>query len=128
MNLHEKKGRRVGHICQLMLMSRDGTLKDSCHSFVSLEDHIGNDLYQQYPVLESLKPLLEKLQPLGLPLSLPAVHFSLGGRRGVYDFEFWVDDENPSQLEWLVFDQTERYNHLQRIQQQRNELLVNLQN
>ena len=124
MKVSELKHLILDQMAQLIVFDRAGHLLESCHALVDLKAFIGSSLYERYPLLDSLKEVLQNLSSSSLPLSLPGVDFSFEGRWGYYDFELFVHPEHPNKLVWILLDNTALYRYFRPIQQERNEMLA----
>ena len=124
MNLNELKSQRMNEKAQILLFKREGILVDSCHSLVDLSSSFGRSVFDQWPVLESIRPILSDIGESMDFFRLPAIEFALDGLNGIYDFEFFPHPEDPELLQLLIMDQTRIYRYFQRIQQERNVLLL----
>ncbi|MEL7534541.1 MAG: hypothetical protein AAFN10_24760 [Bacteroidota bacterium] len=109
---------------QVIIFDLKGNLLGSCNSMIDLDQLPNQNVFDQWPVLESVRPALSQLEELDIPFRLPAVELSLPELKGIFDFEFSVHPEQPEQIIWLLIDQTRIYRYFRRIQQERNMLLL----
>jgi hypothetical protein len=124
MKLKDLKYRLLDQRAQIIVFHKSGELLDSCHSLVNLEASIGRSVYDKWPVLEGVRATMETLGTLEPYYRLPAVEFALPDLNGIFDFEFYPHPEEPQQVLWLMLDQSRIYRYFQRIQQERNVLLL----
>ncbi|MEL6676802.1 MAG: hypothetical protein AAFR61_31625 [Bacteroidota bacterium] len=124
MNLKALKCTLTSSLAQIILIDREGTLLGSCHSVADLRKIEGLSAYAHFPLLIGMQQAFEELKTPSEKAQLPMVEFSLGERKGFFDFEFSIHPENPDQIIWLIKDRTDVYTLLQQIQQERNLLLI----
>ncbi|MEM6345221.1 MAG: hypothetical protein AAF927_15125 [Bacteroidota bacterium] len=124
MSLKEHKYQLLNRYHQIIIFDLEGKLLDSCNSMIDLKQLPNQNVFDQWPVLESVRPALHQLEDLEVPFRLPAVELSLPELKGIFDFEFSIHPEYPEQIVWLLIDQTRIYRYFRRIQQERNMLLL----
>jgi hypothetical protein len=124
MNLRDLKLNILGRFAQAVVFKRDGEMVDSCDSLVRLQTLMGTSAYDVFPLLGSMRDVLSQHKSAAKPISIPCVEFSHAGRSGVFDFAFHVHPENTDLLVWIWIDQTEIYEYLRKVQQERNILLI----
>ena len=112
---------------QLVLFHVDGTLLDSCDGLSNLSSLKGKSLYEFSPLLYSIKGQLFRLKKQETAIHLPAVEYDFPDREGVFDFDFKAHPQEKDQRLWFIHDLTDYYLRMQRIQQERNMLLVEKQ-
>ncbi len=124
MKLRDLKNQLLDQRAQILLFRKTGELLDSCHSLVNLEASIGRSVYDKWPVLEGIRDTVQELGIFLPHFRLPAVEFALPDLNGIFDFEFYPHPEEADQILWLMLDQSRIYRYFQRIQQERNVLLL----
>ena len=90
----------------------------------SIAPFINSSLYDLDPLFQSMETQIKNLHSSSAPIFIPCVEFDFMGRKGFYDFQISIHPENPELRAWLVVDNTSVYKYYQKIQQQRNELLM----
>lgn len=124
MNLRELKLHVLERYAQVVVFKRTGEIVDSCDSLAVLDAQIGASAYDVFPLLGSMKEVLAHHQSAAKPICIPCVEFSYPGCSGIFDFAFHVHPEDEALLVWAWVDQTEIYEYLRKVQQERNMLLV----
>lgn len=124
MNLQDLKIPALRQRTQVVVFDRSGAYEDSCHSLADFSGFRGISLYEAIPFLEGMQTLLDELRAGSEPLVLPTVELQAPGLNGFFDMFFMAHPEQPSLRVWVLLDQTAIYQRLQRIQQERNQLLA----
>lgn len=124
MNLRELKLHLLGRFAQIIVFKRDGEMVDSCDSLVRLHPQMGASAYETFPLLGSMREVIAAHKSPAKPICIPCVEFSYQDRSGVFDFSFHAHPEASDLIVWVWVDQTEIYEYLRRVQQERNMLLV----
>jgi len=109
---------------QVVIFDLEGNLLDSCNSMIDLQKLPTQNVFDQWPVLESIREALTQLEELEIPFRLPAVELSLPELKGIFDFEFSAHPDQEGHIVWLLIDQTRIYRYFRRVQQERNMLLL----
>ena len=100
---------------QYVLMNREGTLLETCHTLFRVPT-LSPSLFESIPFLEGLQDLLTALQP-SEELPFRCVQTTLLGREGYFDFIF---RRHEADILWLIYDFTDHYEPLIPTQQERN--------
>lgn len=127
MNLKELKLYMLRGRIQVVLFHVDGILLDSCDGLSELSKLKGKSLYEFSPLLYSMKDQVRKLKAQEAAIHIPAVEYDFPDREGVFDFDFKAHPQEKDQRLWFIHDLTDYYHRMQRIQQERNMLLVEKQ-
>ena len=125
MNLRELKLRMVERFTQVVVFHKiSGKLIDSCDSLARLEAHIGASVYDLFPLVGSMQEVFARNKSAAKAVCIPCVEFSFPGCAGMFDFTFHIHPQQDELLVWTWVDQTEIYEYLRKVQQERNILLV----
>lgn len=124
MKLSSLKYQLLDQKSQIIRFHKSGELLESCHSLVDLRSSMGRSVYDKWPVLEGIRDTMQGLGQLLPHFRLPAIEFALPDLNGIFDFEFSPHPEYDDQVLWLMLDQSRIYRYFQRIQQERNVLLL----
>jgi hypothetical protein len=127
MNLQGLKIPALRQRTQVVVFDRSGAYEDSCNSLADFSRFREASLYEAIPFLEGMRDLLSGLLPGSEPIVLPTVELQMQGLSGFFDMFFMAHPEQPSLRVWVLLDQTAVYQRLQRIQQERNQLLAERQ-
>jgi len=124
MNLKELKLSLIESKTQVIVFGKDGTILDSCQSMVNIAPFIKSSLYDMDPLFKSMEFQIRNLDTSPEDIFIPCVEFDFIGRKGFYDFQICVHPDSPQLRAWLIIDNSAVYKYYQKIQQQRNELLI----
>lgn len=124
MNLRDLKLHLLESLAQIVVFRKSGEILDSCDSLVGLEAVVGKSAYETFPLVESMREVINLHQNAGKPISIPCVEFTYKGFTGVFDFSFSSHPQDSQLVVWTWVDQTDIYEYLRKIQQERNMLLV----
>lgn len=127
MNLNDLKYRLLKDRLQIVVFDMSGKLISSCHTLTDLSSFEGSSLFDWSPFLASIKPELSQLTLASTPLHYAAIEFSRGDFDGFFDFQFMLLPEFKDHIVWLIHNQTHSYEEIQRIQSERNLLLIELE-
>ena len=123
MTISEHKAKLIAHKTQVILFNPTGDLQDSCYTLFQIPENRKNKLYDDFPIIESIKEVLINL-PEEEELYLPRIEYPHAGKDWVFDFTFYKDPDDPQNIVWLIQDFTEQYRYLMKIQQERNEFSI----
>lgn len=124
MNLKELKLNLIESKTQVIVFGKDGAILNSCHSMENVNPFINSSLYDLDPLFKSMELLIKEMTFKSEPVFLPCVEFDFLGRKGFFDFQISVISESEDLRAWLIVDNSSVYKYYQKIQQQRNELLM----
>ena len=124
MKPRELKLHLLDKLAQVVVFDREGKILESCHSLINFGGLIGKSAYDTFPILGSMREVIRSLAVAGKPMSIPRVELAFRGLTGVFDFELYVHPDNDDWVIWFLIDQTQIYEYLRKIQQERNILLV----
>ncbi|MEO0472705.1 MAG: hypothetical protein AAF206_24025 [Bacteroidota bacterium] len=124
MRLLDLKGEYMRQKAQIMLFDRKGVLLESCHALADVKPMLGQSVYELFPIIDSMQSVIWEQNKDADPIRIPAVDFSLNQRKGYFDFELFPHPEQEDQAVWILIDQTRVYKYFQKVQQQRNVMLV----
>lgn len=124
MNLKELKLNLIESKTQVIVFGSDGLIKSSCQSMENIAPFVNSSLYDLDPLFKSMEMLIKDMEPDSDPIFIPCVEFDFVGRKGFFDFQISVHPESPELRAWLIIDNSSVYKYYQKIQQQRNELLM----
>ncbi|MGB0839171.1 MAG: sensor histidine kinase [Chitinophagales bacterium] len=109
---------------QVVVFHKTGLLKDSCHTFIDLRQHVNQSIFEVFPFLDSIQDSLANLRKEDGELYFPRVEYSHGEKEWVFDYSFQKDEENGECIVWWFQDFTRQYRYLQTVQQERNESII----
>ena len=124
MNLDELKLSLIQPKTQVIVFGKDGPMLNSCQSMEDMSSFINSSLYDLDPLFKSMERLIEGMHAKSEPIFIPCVEFDYFGRKGFFDFQISVHPDFPELRAWLAIDNSSVYRYYQKIQQQRNELLM----
>lgn len=111
---------------QFSILDDNGILLDTSNSILDLSVYINQSVFEFSPFLESIYPELVKLKE-GESLVYPRVEKVFPDEdKKIYEFYFYrfFPDENTTLLVWVIESREEDYKHLSKIQQERNQLMI----
>lgn len=110
---------------QLLLLDEEGVLKASCDSIFSSEGYLNKPVLSYFPLVESVYPIIRKLQLNDPEVEFGAVETAFAKLPGVYDFSFIKMRASQGNLIlWVIKDHTKRYKEKTFRQQLRNEMMI----
>ncbi len=122
MDIKAIKNELLAPMAQIVIFEPNGQLVSSCNTLFELDPkYKGSNLFDIFPVLESIKDIFETLAE-GERLDFPCMYFESQGRKGYFDFLF---EKRQQQIIWLLKDFTHIYEKQVHVQQQRNETVIN---
>ncbi|MEM6801829.1 MAG: hypothetical protein AAF696_10535 [Bacteroidota bacterium] len=124
MNLDELKLDLIKPKTQVIVFGKDGAILKSCHSMEDMSSFVNSSIYDMDPLFKSMERLIQAMRPNSEPIFIPCVEFDFFGRKGYFDFQISVHPDFPDLRAWLAVDNSSVYRYYQKIQQQRNELLM----
>ena len=129
MNLNDYKTAFCFRQVQAIIFNAGGQLLESCDTLISVSKHPNANLFELFPVLESVKGNLSSFAAgKNDKLVLPRVEFPFDDQFFICDFHFsMVYHHNQNAYLWILHDLTEQYNYLFLVQQERNETIIEAQ-
>lgn len=124
MNLNELKLSLIQSKTQIIVFGKDGPILNSCESMERIGSFVNSSLYDMDPLFKSMERQIKAMGISDQPIFIPCVEFDFLGRKGFFDFQLSVHPDYPDLRVWLVVDNSPVYKYYQKIQQQRNELLL----
>lgn len=111
---------------QFSILDDTGTLLETSNSILDLSGYINQSVFEFSPFLESIYPELIKLKE-GENLTYPRVEKVFPEEdKKIYEFYFYrfYPNEETALLVWVIESREEDYKHLSKIQQERNQLMI----
>lgn len=124
MNLNELKLDLIKPKTQVIVFGKEGAILKSCQSMEDMSSFVNSSIYDMDPLFKSMERLIQGMKPSSEPIFIPCVEFDFFGRKGFFDFQISVHPDFPDMRAWLAVDNSSVYRYYQKIQQQRNELLM----
>jgi len=112
---------------QIIIFEKSGLYLDSCNTFFETGMWEGQSLYSIEPWLESMEPLFREMKSDQSPVYIPAVERPINNQRKYFDYHVYPHPEDNRHLLWLLMDLTDTYEQMRKIQQERNELMLQLE-
>ncbi|MEO0895160.1 MAG: hypothetical protein AAFY71_01990 [Bacteroidota bacterium] len=127
MSIDTLKLRYCSQFLQTVIFDRSGAFIESCDSMTDTTLWAGQNIFEMFPVLASMKDPIQMLDQAAKPISLPMVEMSIGSLKGVFDFDIYVHPQDQDKRVWMFMNSTMVYRYLQEIQQERNVLRMELE-
>ena len=124
MNIKDLKLLFLKHMVQVVVFDNNGVLVESCNSIIDFSKITGSSFYDHHPMIESIKTQIWKLKPQDDPIQLPCVETHTDGKTLFLDYYIGRHPENPNWSVCCFLDQTNYYDELRFVQQERNELII----
>ncbi|OWY22903.1 sensor histidine kinase [Sphingobacteriales bacterium UPWRP_1] len=130
MNLNDYKTEFCFRQVQVVIFNAGGQLLESCDTLIPVNKFHHNNLFEMFPVLESIKGSLSSfVAGANEKLILPRVEFPFENQYFICDFHFSaIHYQNQNACLWILHNLTEQYNYLFLVQQERNETIIEAQN
>ncbi len=126
--IKQVKHQKLAKFCQVILMDMEGNMVNSCDSIFVTEELKQTLVYDWFPFLESIFPVLLSLKKEDGPLRFSKVEEPSEFLPGYYDFSFSkVELEGGHFILWEIYDYTAIYEDFKQYQQKRNELEIQRQ-
>ena len=111
-------------ILQYIFFEETGKIIHSNNTFVDINEHYGQSVYDFFPFLESLSAIFETIQ-INEPLFFPRVEMPVGERNGVFDYTITKKIvDNISVIFVAILDTTQNNKYLFDVQQERNDAVI----
>ncbi len=117
----------TSRMAQIIIFERSGLYEDSCNTFFETGMWEGQSLYSVEPWLGSMEPIFREMKRDQSPVFIPTVERSIKDQRRYFDYHVYIHPEDDGYLLWLLMDLTDTYERFRKIQQERNELLLQLE-
>jgi len=112
-------------IQQLLLLDKEGVLKASCDSIFASKGYLNNSVLPYFPLVESVFPMIQKLQVNDPEVEFGAVETAFAKLPGIYDFSFIKMRASQSDMIlWIIKDHTKEYKEKTFQQQLQNEMII----
>ncbi|MCS6821858.1 MAG: SpoIIE family protein phosphatase [Microscillaceae bacterium] len=116
---------------QFVLFDLQGNIIESCDTLVNISLYQDVSIFDLSPFLESIKDVLASLilnpDKIELPLTYPRLEIPLLTREGVFDYSFETfthPETKEKYIVWIIEDNTDLYQYLWKVQQERNETAI----
>ncbi|MGB1243018.1 MAG: hypothetical protein ACPG49_10885 [Chitinophagales bacterium] len=110
---------------QIVLFSNEGILLDTCNTLLDIIPLKNQNLWEVFPMLESIEVMLSSLQIENEEMYFPRVELTFKDKHWLFDFTFYRHSEQANTIVWILQDFTQHYEYLRIIQQERNEAIAN---
>lgn len=120
-----QKNKYLASTIQIVLFSNEGILLDTCNTLLDIQILKNKSLWEQFPMLESIHPVLSSLKIEDKEMYFPRVELDFNSKNWLFDFTFYRHPQEQETLVWVLQDFTKHYEYLRIIQQERNEAIAN---
>lgn len=124
MNLKELKAHYLDAQAQIFIFNQAGSILESCHALVPVHSFLDKSIFTLFHELGSIRLAIQSLRAGEKAIELPAVECNFFGMKGIFDFRIFAHPEKIDRYIWLALNQTEMYEKLRVIQQERNLLKI----
>jgi len=124
-SLQEYKIDQLNKKSQFVTFTIDGLVIDSCHTLIDLSKYKQTSFFEDFPIIENLKSKLNDMKIGDEAIVIPRIENNFNGEELFHDFKFCrLKIDNEEVLLWVIYDYTEHYKYLIKVQQERNEAIV----
>lgn len=127
MKPHELKNQLLNDLSQVVIFDKTGKILDSCHTLSDFKHLIGNNAFQTFPFLLSVRESLDLLTKESPSQSYVGVEMDEYGLDGYYDLDLRIHPYHDNEYVWLIVDQTQIYRYFREIQSERNKLRMEME-
>ena len=125
MRIEQLRQRFAGLQDQVVKITPDGTLIESCNTVFDLTEKYGSSIFNEFPFLRGMEPAIHMLWPGDPPFCLPGMALQIEGKELYCDLEFHrLEVDKEFSLVWLVKERTSIYLRMQEMQQGKNESMI----
>lgn len=111
-------------IVQYVFFEETGKIIHSNNTFIDINNHYGQSVYDFFPFLESLRTIFESIE-IDEPLFFPRVEMFVGERNGVFDYTITKKIVDNIPLIFVaILDSTQNNKYLFGVQQERNDAVI----
>lgn len=127
MKPNELKNQLLNDSSQVVIFDKAGKILDSCHTLSDFKHLIGNNAFDTFPFLLTVRDSLDLLSQASPSQSYVGVEMQEYGLDGYYDLEMRLHPYHEDEYVWLIIDQTQVYRYFREIQSERNKLRMEME-
>lgn len=124
MHINDYKLAYAQRSLQVVLFDGNGAVAASCNTFITIEPHTQQSVFELFAFLDGIRQQLLGLLPDGTEYHFPRVNFTHQQREWFTDNTFFRSPHQPELIVWVMSHFDQDRNYLLHIQQERNELMI----